>query len=171
MTDRDLLIVHWYIFDTFLIVLIVYHMNQLDELTVLSSRSVTRSEKEDIFVQSVDLFLWIIIFKEVHGVYQHFSIPSSLRGLLQLPLSILFLSKLLAITVWPPLSPPLLFLFCPTLPPLWAADPKGTMSLRTKGNFPSIRTNKQTSERVNERPSGPPRLQPPRPQLPDPPGP
>ena len=61
------------------------------------------------------------------------------------------------------------FSFC-----FYPADPKGTMSYRTEAeNFrPSVRRNKRTYDGMNERPSRPPGLQPPRalePQGPRPP--
>ena len=52
-----------------------------------------------------------------------------------------------------------------TFSPFWAADPKGTVSYRTEGG------NFRPSERANERPSRPARLQAPPPDLRPPPGP
>ena len=47
--------------------------------------------------------------------------------------------------------------------PFWAADPKGTISYRTKGGI-SVHPSERTSERPSERPSGRPlRVQPPPP--------
>ena len=34
----------------------------------------------------------------------------------------------------------------------WAADPKGTMSYRTEGEFPSVRPNERPNERPNIHP-------------------
>ena len=54
----------------------------------------------------------------------------------------------------------------------WAADPKGTMSYRTEGEFPSVRTNKRTNVQTNERPSVlSPKSPPPTPSRPQPPRP
>ena len=54
--------------------------------------------------------------------------------------------RVLAFSLLPPL------LSSVFLSPFWAADPKGTMSHRTEGEFPSVRPNERPNERPNVRP-------------------